>query len=83
MAHGMLLASFLSPVMNRRTDAYGGDLDGQTRYPREVLAAVREAMGEAAIIGIRIPGDEMVAHGIDPAEAQAFAARLVATGAVD
>lgn len=83
MAHGMLLASFLSPVMNQRTDAYGGDLEGRTRYPREVLAAVREAMGEGAIIGIRIPGDEMVEGGIDATEAQAFSARLVATGMVD
>lgn len=83
MVHGMLLASFLSPFMNRRTDTYGGDLEGRTRYPREVLAAMREVMGEAAMIGIRIPGDEMVEHGIDAAEAQAFTARLVATCMVD
>ena len=37
MAHGMLLASFLSPLMNRRTDRYGGALDGRTLYPREVV----------------------------------------------
>src|SRR5271155_11274 len=40
MAHGMLLASFLSPLMNRRTDRYGGNLDGCTLYPREVVSAV-------------------------------------------
>src|ERR1700756_4111595 len=54
MAHGMLLASFLSPLMNRRTDRYGGDRDGRTSYPREVVAAVREAVGPEAIIGVRI-----------------------------
>ena len=83
MAHGMLLASFLSPLMNRREDAYGGDLEGRTLYPREVLAAVREAAGEEAIVGIRVPGDEMVEGGIGPDEAAAVAARLVATDTVD
>ncbi len=83
MAHGMLLASFLSPLMNRREDGYGGGLEGRTLYPRQVLAAVREAMGEDAIVGIRIPGDEMVEDGINAAEAGGIAARLVATGIVD
>ncbi|MCW6511239.1 FAD-dependent oxidoreductase [Lichenifustis flavocetrariae] len=83
MAHGMLLASFLSPLMNRRQDRFGGDRDGRTLFPRQVLAAVREALGEDRIIGIRIPGDEMVDGGIDAVEAVAIAQRLVATGTVD
>ena len=83
MAHGMLLASFLSPLMNRRQDDYGGDLDGRTHYPRRVLAAVRDAMGANSIIGVRIPGDELVDGGIGPDEAARIAARLVATGIVD
>ena len=73
MAHGMLLASFLSPLMNRRDDRYGGDLEGRTLYPREVLAAVRDAMGPEAIIGVRLPGDELVEGGIDAQEAAAIA----------
>ena len=80
MAHGMLLASFLSPLMNRRTDRYGGDLDGRTLYPREVVSAVRSAMGPDAIVGIRIPGDELVEGGIGPEEAAALAERLVRSG---
>ena len=83
MAHGMLLASFLSPLMNRRRDGFGGDREGRTLFPRQVLAAVREALGEERIIGIRIPGDEMVDGGIDAVEAVAIAQRLVATGTVD
>ncbi|CAM5762927.1 N-methylproline demethylase [Labrys miyagiensis] len=83
MAHGMLLASFLSPLMNRRTDGLGGDLEGRTLFPRRVLAVVREAMGEDRIIGVRLPGDELVEGGIDAAEATAIARRLVATGMVD
>ena len=41
-AHGYLLHSFLSPLSNLRTDDYGGDLAGRTRFPLEVVAAVRE-----------------------------------------
>jgi 2,4-dienoyl-CoA reductase-like NADH-dependent reductase (Old Yellow Enzyme family) len=66
MAHGMLLASFLSPLMNRRTDRYGGDVEGRTLFPREVVRAVRSAMGPDAIVGIRIPCDELVQDGIGP-----------------
>src|SRR5690606_4943512 len=42
-AHGYLLSSFISPLTNRRTDGYGGDLEGRLRYPLEVFAAVRDA----------------------------------------
>jgi 2,4-dienoyl-CoA reductase-like NADH-dependent reductase (Old Yellow Enzyme family) len=83
MAHGMLLASFLSPLMNRRTDRYGGNLDGRTLYPREVVSAVRSAMGPDAIVGIRIPGDELVQGGIGPEGAAVLAERLVRSGEVD
>ena len=83
MAHGMLLASFLSPLMNRRQDGFGGDREGRTLFPRQVLAAVREALGEDRIVGIRIPGDEMVDGGIEADEAVGIARRLVATGMVD
>ena len=83
MAHGMLLASFLSPLMNQRADRYGGDRDGRTLYPREVVAAIREAMGPEAIIGVRIPGDELVEGGVDAQEAAAIAQILVREGHVD
>src|ERR1700722_5296052 len=83
MAHGMLLASFLSPLMNRRADRYGGDREGRTLYPREVVAAVRDAMGPEAIIGVRLPGDELVEGGIDAQEAAAIASTLVREGKID
>jgi dimethylglycine catabolism A len=83
MAHGMLLASFLSPLMNRRADRYGGDREGRTLYPREVVAAIREAMGPEAIIGVRLPGDELVEGGIDAQEAAAIAQTLVREGTID
>ncbi len=83
MAHGMLLASFLSPLMNTRTDRYGGDLAGRTLFPRMVVSAVREAIGADAIVGIRLPGDELVAGGLRAEDAASIAARLVASGEVD
>src|SRR3984957_3616524 len=83
MAHGMLLASFLSPLMNRRDDRYGGDREGRTLYPREGLAAIRAAMGPEAIIGVRLPGDELVEGGINAQEAAAIAQRLVGEGKID
>jgi 2,4-dienoyl-CoA reductase-like NADH-dependent reductase (Old Yellow Enzyme family) len=42
-AHGYLLSSFLSPLANRRTDAYGGSLENRMRFPLEVFDAVRAA----------------------------------------
>jgi 2,4-dienoyl-CoA reductase-like NADH-dependent reductase (Old Yellow Enzyme family) len=83
MAHGMLLASFLSPLMNRRADRYGGDRESRTLYPREVVAAMRDAMGSEAIIGVRLPGDELVEGGIDAQEAAAIAQTLVRGGEID
>jgi anthraniloyl-CoA monooxygenase len=43
MAHGYLLSTFLSPLSNKRTDEYGGDLKGRARFPLQVVAAVRAA----------------------------------------
>ena len=63
-AHGyMLLGSFLSPVRNRRTDAYGGSTEGMMRFPLEVIRAVRAMVGPGFPIVLRISGDEMVAGG--------------------
>src|SRR5262249_210400 len=43
MAHGYLLASFISPLTNQRSDEYGGSLENRMRYPLEVFDAVRDA----------------------------------------
>lgn len=83
MAHGTLLASFVSPLMNRRTDRYGGNIDGRTLFPREVLTAIRDALGPDAILGVRLPGDELVEGGIRAPEAAAIGSRLAETGEVD
>ena len=53
-AHGYLLASFISPLTNRRTDAYGGLLDNRLRFPLEVFGAMREAWPATKPMSVRV-----------------------------
>ena len=58
-AHGYLVAQFLSPASNRRSDAYRGDtLEGRTRLLFEVVDAIREQCGVEFPIGVRLSADE-------------------------
>jgi anthraniloyl-CoA monooxygenase len=68
-AHGYLLASFLSPLTNRRTDAYGGSLENRLRYPLEVFDAVRAAWPVERPISVRISATDWVDGGVDGPEA--------------
>lgn len=76
LAHGYLLHQFLSPLYNRRTDAYGGDVEGRTRFPREVLRAVRDRVGEDFTVGIRIVVNEHNDAGLDAAACREIVAAL-------
>ena len=58
-AHGQLPAQFLSPHFNHRTDEYGGSAENRMRFPLELLAAVRAAVGPDFPIEYRISGDEV------------------------
>ena len=82
-AFGFLVAAFLSPVANRRTDHYGGSLENRMRFCREVVAAVRDAVGPDGIVGLRIPGDELVEGGLEPEEMKAVARAVESDGKVD
>ena len=82
-AHGYLIAQFLSPACNDRTDGYGGSFEGRTRFMREVMAAVRTACGADFIVGIKLPADERVPGGIDPDEAERIARAAAAEGVLD
>lgn len=83
MAHGYLLHQFLSPLYNARTDAYGGDLEGRTRFPREVLRAVRDRVGDDFTVGIRIVANEFHPDGLDGAGMLEAIARLRAEARID
>jgi 2,4-dienoyl-CoA reductase-like NADH-dependent reductase (Old Yellow Enzyme family) len=54
LGHGYLLSSFLSPRRNKRTDAYGGSVENRARFPREVVRAVREAVGPGVALTAKL-----------------------------
>ena len=83
LSHSHLLGQFLSPLVNQRTDDYGGSLDNRLRFTLQVLEAVRERVGDAFIVGMRITADELVAGGIDAQQGIEIASRLEASGMVD
>jgi 2,4-dienoyl-CoA reductase-like NADH-dependent reductase (Old Yellow Enzyme family) len=74
--HGYLLHQFLSPISNRRTDAYGGSLESRMRYPLEVFQAVRDAWPADRPLGVRFSATDWVDGGWTPDEAVRFAAAL-------
>jgi anthraniloyl-CoA monooxygenase len=64
MAHGYLLASFLSPLTNRRTDEYGGAVAGRMRYPLEVLASVRAFWPRDRPLSVRLSACDWAEGGL-------------------
>ena len=80
---GTLPEQFLSPAMNRRTDGYGGSLEGRARFGREVLEEIRRVVGDDFIVGIRMPGDEMLKGGLGPEDCIAIARLYATSGLVD
>lgn len=82
-AYGHLMDSFWSPATNRRTDEYGGDLDNRLRFSMEVFEAIRKAVGDDYIVGIRMVVDERMQGGIDRAEGFEIARRMAESGMVD
>jgi len=80
MAHGYLLASFISPLTNLRTDAYGGLLELRLRYPLEVFDAVRAVWPAAKPISVKISATDWAPGGTTAADAVRVAARLRAHG---
>jgi 2,4-dienoyl-CoA reductase-like NADH-dependent reductase (Old Yellow Enzyme family) len=68
-AHGFLLSQFLSPAYNKRTDEYGGDLTNRARFLLEVVRSVRETVGPAYPVLIKINSEDFLAGGMSSAEA--------------
>ncbi|MDE2394653.1 MAG: NADH:flavin oxidoreductase/NADH oxidase [Burkholderiales bacterium] len=79
-AHGYLLHQFLSPLANRRGDAYGGSLENRMRFPLEVFDAVRAAFAAERPVWVRVSATDWVEGGWDPESTVAFARALAARG---
>ena len=80
-AHGYLLHEFLSPLSNRRTDAYGGSFENRTRILREVVAAVRGSWPERAPVFVRISATDWIEGGWDIQQSVELARQLKELGA--
>ncbi|WP_344089578.1 bifunctional salicylyl-CoA 5-hydroxylase/oxidoreductase, partial [Streptomyces stramineus] len=80
-AHGYLLSGFLSPLTNRRDDAYGGDLTARLRYPLEVFDAVRAVWPADRPMTVRISATDWADGGTTDDDAVAIARAFAAHGA--
>ena len=79
-AHGYLLASFLSPLTNLRSDEYGGGIDNRLRYPLEVFAAMREVWPNDKPMSVRISASDWKEGGISEADTVAIAKAFAEAG---
>jgi anthraniloyl-CoA monooxygenase len=81
-AHGYLLSSFITPLMNKRTDDYGGSLDNRMRFPLEIFAAMRAAWPADRPMSVRISANDWAGDdGVTPGEAVEIARAFTAAGA--
>jgi 2,4-dienoyl-CoA reductase (NADPH2) len=78
-----ILAGFLSPATNLRTDGYGGPLERRARLLLEILSEVRAALGRELAVGVRLSGDERVDRGTTLTDAIAVAAMVDEQGCAD
>ena len=79
-AHGYLIAQFLSPYSNKRTDRYGGNLPNRVRFALEVIADIRAKVGRDFPVGFKISADEYVPGGRTIEETKAIAVLLQEAG---
>ena len=79
-AHGFLLSQFLSPLFNKRTDAYGGSLENRMRLVLEVVDSVRRAVGPHFPVGLKLNATDQLEGGFQQDETLAVVAALDNTG---
>lgn len=80
MAHGYLLASFISPLTNQRNDSHGGSIENRMRFPLEVFRACREAWPEHKPMSARISATDWAPGGLSGADLMALTRMLKAAG---
>ncbi len=81
--HGYLQQQFLSPATNVRKDAYGGSLENRMRFGMRVIAAVREAVGQDMVLGVRASADEFIPEGYTLEDMKQIATIWARTGLLD
>jgi 2,4-dienoyl-CoA reductase-like NADH-dependent reductase (Old Yellow Enzyme family) len=74
--HGYLIADFLSPLTNHRTDDYGGSPENRMRLLHRIVKAVRDRVGSDFPVGVRLSGSEDMKGGLTPPDVLAIARRL-------
>jgi 2,4-dienoyl-CoA reductase-like NADH-dependent reductase (Old Yellow Enzyme family) len=79
-AHGYLICEFLSPVVNRRADDFGGSLENRSRYLLDVIRGVRSVCAPGFSLGVRLSPERF---GMELLEARAIAQRLMNEGRID
>jgi len=79
-AHGYLISEFLSPNSNKRTDKYGGDLAGRTRFTVEIIQRIKELAGDDFPVSCRINGADNIPGGLTLDDAKAIAPIMVKAG---
>lgn len=81
MAHGYLLASFLSPLTNQRTDEYGGSVENRIRFPLAVFEAVRAVWPDHKPMSVRVSASDWAEGGLSEQDLVTFARALREAGA--
>jgi 2,4-dienoyl-CoA reductase-like NADH-dependent reductase (Old Yellow Enzyme family) len=79
-AHGWIFNQFLSPIINKRTDAYGGSLENRMRFPLMVLKRIRDHVGPDRVVLLRLSGSERDPNGYTTDDVITF---LLCSGNVD
>ena len=79
-AHGYLPCQFMSPFSNKRSDEYGGDLNGRMKFPLELLRRVKDQVGDGVPVWCRIIGSELVEGGLTLDDMKVIARMLVDAG---
>jgi 2,4-dienoyl-CoA reductase-like NADH-dependent reductase (Old Yellow Enzyme family)/thioredoxin reductase len=79
-AHGYLIAEFLSPLTNKRTDEYGGDIEGRTKFAVEIIKSIRSKVGDFPII-FRFSADEYLKGGLTLEDSKIIAQIIEKAGA--
>jgi 2,4-dienoyl-CoA reductase-like NADH-dependent reductase (Old Yellow Enzyme family) len=83
LGHNYLLSSFLSPNLNRRKDDFGGSIENRSRFPREVVQAVKEAVGDRAAVTAKLNMTDGVPKGLQIEESLVVGRLLEQDGALD